>query len=1259
MDIDSDYSDNDVDYHDSDSDEFVLESTKKKTSKGKGKTTKASSRASSTKSSTTKSTTKASTTKTTKGRGKAKAKEAKQDTNTLSDFISDIETSVNDDASTNTPINPENSYPIQQVNSKKSVTEIYQKKTQLEHILLRPDTYIGSVEFISNPMWVFNKNTKLFEYRTITIVPGLYKIFDEILVNAADNKIRDPTMDTIKVTINSEENEISVFNNGKGIPVEIHEKEKVYIPELIFGHLLTSSNYDDNEKKVTGGRNGYGAKLCNIFSTEFIVETSDKHAGKKFKQVFNDNMSKKSKPKLTNATKDDFTKITFKPDLKKFGMEKMDEDFEALLLKRVYDIAGCVSGVKVYLNDERIKIKNFKDYCQMYINSTKKESEENDLGNMPNQNQNIIYERVNERWEVAFSMSDGQFQQVSFVNSICTVKGGTHVNYVADQITSKLIDSLKKKNKNISIKPFQVKNHLWVFINSLIENPAFDSQTKETLTLRASSFGSKCPVSDNFITKVLRCGVIDNILSWAKYKQSQMLKKTDGHKRSRISGIPKLDDANNAGTKYSKDCVLILTEGDSAKTLAISGLTVVGRDNYGVFPLRGKMLNVRDASHKSIMDNAEISAIKQILGLQHGKVYTNTDSLRYGHIMIMTDQDTDGSHIKGLLINFLDHFWPSLLKIPGFLLEFITPIVKVTRKGRASISFYTLPEYERWKEDNNDGKGWKIKYYKGLGTSSAAEAKEYFSDMQHHCKVFSEIEQDDRKLLDMAFSKKNADKRKDWLKDYTPDIYMDNSVDKIVINEFINKELIQFSMADVIRSIPSLVDGFKPGQRKIMYSCFKRNLTNEIKVAQLTGYIAEHTAYHHGEQSLSLAIVNLAQDFVGSNNVPLLVPNGQFGTRLQGGKDAASARYIFTQLAKVARLIFKKSDDNIIEYLNDDGQMIEPKWYIPILPMVLINGAEGIGTGYSTSIPNFNPRDVVMNLKRRIRGLDFIPMHPWYRGFRGKIELIGEGKYKVSGEIHKIDETTIEITELPIRTWTQNHKELLESYMTGTEKQPPIIKDYKEYHTDTAVHFRIFVTESMMKKLEEEGLEKKFKISNVINLSNMHLFDPEGRIKKYNKVEDIMEEFYNIRRYMYQKRKDYLIKEFENELLILNNKVRFIMEILDGTLIINRKKRADLVKEMISKGYERVFPKKKNNDTTTVEEGKDETEDEGKGFEYLLSMQLWSLTYEKVEKLKTERDAKKEELDSLMAQTIEDLWLNDLDDFLDEWDVRITIIMII
>lgn len=272
------------------------------------------------------------------------------------------------------------------------------------------------------------------------MVPGLYKIFDEILVNAADNKIRDPSMDVLKVTIDPEKNEISVFNNGRGIPIELHEKEKIYIPELIFGHLLTSSNYDDEEKKVTGGRNGYGAKLCNIFSTEFTVETADKEQKLKYKQTWTDNMGKMGKAKLTSISKgEEYTKITFKPDLDKFQMKEMDADLISILKRRVYDLAGTVKNVKVYLNGQRIA-KNFKSYCEMYIKALREE-------NGTDEKMEIIHATVSERWEIAFATSNGTFQQVSFVNSIATTSGGTHVNAVADQLCNKLSDFIKKKTR--------------------------------------------------------------------------------------------------------------------------------------------------------------------------------------------------------------------------------------------------------------------------------------------------------------------------------------------------------------------------------------------------------------------------------------------------------------------------------------------------------------------------------------------------------------------------------------------------------------------------------------------------------------------------------------------------------------------------------------------------------------------------------------------------------------------------------------------
>lgn len=295
--------------------------------------------------------------------------------------------------------------------------------------------------------------------------------------------------------------------------------------------------------------------------------------------------------------------------------------------------------------------------------------------------------------------------------------------------------------------------------------------------------------------------------------------------------------------------------------------------------------------------------------------------------------------------------------------------------------------------------------------------------MGSHMKEFGIMSEQERTLIDMAFSKKKADERKDWLKGFTPGTFIDHSRSKISYDDFVQKELILFSMADNIRSIPSIADGLKPGLRKILFGCFKRRLIkSEIKVAQLAGYISEHSAYHHGDQSLCACIVGMAQDFVGSNNVNLLFPSGQFGTRIQGGKDAASPRYVFTRLSTITRHIFIEDDDHLLTHLYDDGQRIEPEWYAPIIPMVLVNGSEGIGTGWSTMIPNFSPIHIIKNLQRKLDGLPYHKMHPWYKGFRGHIEEISAEKYRICGRIQKIDPETLHITELPIGMWTQTYK---------------------------------------------------------------------------------------------------------------------------------------------------------------------------------------------------------------------------------------------
>jgi len=1045
---------------------------------------------------------------------------------------------------------------------------------------------------------------------------------------------------------------------------------------MIFGHLLTGSNYDDDEQKVTGGRNGYGAKLCNIFSTKFTLETADSKTKKKYKQIWTDNMSKMGKASINDQKGDDFTKITFEPDFQKFKMSGMDDDCEALFKRRVYDLAGTCRGVKVFLNGNRIKLgegKNsaFKKYMEMYTKAIKRERGEEAVGDTSD----IITDSPDPRWEIGFAVSDGTFQQVSFVNSVATTSGGTHVNYIADQVCNKLMDIVKKKNKGgAALKPAQIRNHIFLFVNCLIVNPAFTSQTKEQLTTKATQFGSKCTVSDDFLKKIAKTDVITNILAFAQQKADQILKKSDGTRRSRMDN-PKLTDANRAGTKDGYQCTLILTEGDSAKGLAMAGRSVVGPDLFGVFPLRGKLLNVRDASVDQVSKNVEIQNIKNILGLKHKQHYTDCKSLRYGHIMIMTDQDHDGSHIKGLLINFLQVSYPSLLKIPEFLIEFITPIVKVykgdPKQPSKSRSFFTMPEYEAWREEHRHERGWEHKYYKGLGTSTTEDAQVYFRDLDRHLKDFHVMQDNEPELIELAFSKKKADERKEWLRQFKPGTYLDHSTKDITYTDFVNKELILFSMADNLRSIPSVIDGFKPGQRKVMYACFKRNLKKDMKVVELAGYVSTVTAYHHGEASLQQTIVGLAQNFVGSNNLNCLEPSGNFGSRLQGGSDSASARYIFTRLSPFARRVFHPLDEPILKYNTDDDRTIEPEIYVPVVPMVLINGADGIGTGWSSTIPNYSPEDIVENLKLMMDGHEPKPMTPWFRDFKGEVTQMAPDRYKFSGIVKQTGDNEVEITELPIRFWTQDFKDKLVDIIKA-EKCPSWIKEYDDYNTHKKVHFIVRMEEKFMKSALEEGLEEKFKLTRSVATSNLVAFDAEGRITKYATPEDILKEFFKVRIKMYEKRKvrklllclinrangeqEYQLNEFNKELEKFTNQARFIQMIIDGKLVVSKKKKKDLVAELKQKGFKAflktVDASKDGENEPVVENNEDDDEDveaAASSYDYLLGMAIWSLTKERVEKLLRQIGDKELEIDVLIKLSKEDLWKKDLEEFINEW----------
>ena len=1219
--------------------------------------------------------------------------------------------------------------------SSKKIEEVYQKKTLLEQILLRPDTYIGGVENKNKLLWIY-KNENTFEKKEIDYNPGLYKLFDEILVNSSDNIERslknNKKMTYISVGVSDKE--IYVENDGYMIPIQVHKEYNMTVPELIFGEFLSGSNYDDDEQRLGGGRNGYGAKLTNAFSDKFVIEIKNPEDEKHIKITWSKNMSSKEiNFEKSYKNKTGSIRTTYLPSFKRFNSaNQMNSDMVNYFKRRVYDIAGIFKDIKVYLNEEELKVHKFIDYVKMYTdshilnnpeqfdtndnddnnnndgrdyeenatiakdnekhviksklkfsvnkgpissnnkdNKDSKDSKDN-KHNKSNNEMNMLLmndKMVDKIYDltICVTQSDGNtFEQVSFVNGINTVEGGTHVDYFVNQIVEKIKDKLSSNKQTSSIKPVLIKNNLFVFVNVALFNPAFSTQTKEMLNTKYSNFGIEYELPSAFIDAVKKSAIVKNIENQIMLKELSQLGDIGKNKKNNSKlKIPKLDDANFAGSKESGKCTLILTEGDSAKLLVIAGYSDkagrgISRDYYGAFPLKGKLLNVLDTSLVKLKENIEISNVIRILGLKIGsdyekadcgsKVHSNhccTKYLRYGTLMIMSDQDIDGSHIAGLILNFMNTYWPNLIK-QGYVKRFITPLLKVTLKNKTIVDFFSAQDFQQW-EKINSADIQKIKYYKGLGTSEDKEAIEYFRNMTKHTLTYV-YDNNAAKVIYETFSKKEADKRKNWLAKFDPEfVGLDYNKKMVTISDFINKEFINFSMYDNHRSIPSLVDGLKPSQRKILYNAFKRNLTFEIKVAQFASSVAENTAYHHGEQSLVEAIVGMATNFVGSNNINLLQPIGQFGKRNDGGKEHASARYIYTKLSDLTRSIFIKEDDAIVEYLTEEDQQIEPKYYVPIIPMVLVNGANGIGTGWSTFIPNHNPLDIIEQLINLINTGVCVDIHPFYHRHTGLMEKseddvkFGKIKYYTHGEF-KLNQikNQLTISELPVSTWTNNYKERLDKMI-----ESDIIIDYKENHiendVDSKILFDIQLCNNFKFDENKNSIVDIFKLKEVLNLSNMVLFDEYGKIKCYDRAKDIIEEFYTVRLKYYEKRKKYFLDKLKKDLMLIDNKTRFILSVVEGTIQINNKSKKEIIQQLIKLKFD-----KNQADTTTttnieeIDVVNNDKNDQYEGFGYLVKLPIYTLTLEEIEKLRKKQNELKTQYDLLSKKTIKNIYLEDL-----------------
>jgi len=1093
-----------------------------------------------------------------------------------------------------------------------SIQETYVKLSPIEHILKKPGMYIGDLDFRDEKQFIYNKNK--ISQQEIYWSPGLYKIIDELIVNAYDQSIRDTTLTNINVEINKDF--FIIENDGVGIDVILHPTYKIYVPELIFANLLTSTNYNDTEERITGGTHGLGAKLSAIFSKKFIIEVWDKKRKLYYHQIFENNLSKILKPTITkNKENKGGVKITIFPDFEKFKTKNFNGQVIQLLERRIIDLIGlCRKNIIFNLNNIKLKHETtFDSYLKLYL------SEE----------PWIIGGCIkNNLWEYAIRFNDlksiDSGTHISFVNGIYTNKGGKHIDYFIDLLLEKF-----KKIISPDITKKILNDYLTICLKSSIINPTFNSQTKEELNTPISKFGFKCDISDNFWNQIKKSNIVNQLKQVISLSNQKILSKLDGTKKSKIKNMPKLEDANFAGTKKSIDCILILTEGDSAKATAISGISAIqnGRNIFGVYPLRGKLLNVREASTSQINSNQEINDIKKIMGLKMGFNYNkeNLKELRYGAIMIMTDADEDGSHIKGLIINFFDYFYPSLLEINGFIQILVTPLVKVTR-GNQTLNFSNLRTYKIWKEKTKEISLWKIKYYKGLGTSTSKEAGEYFRNLESN-KINLIKEHNTNNDILLAFSKEKVANRKLWLLEYNPNnILQLEPPTTINIKQFVHQELIHFSNYDNIRSIPSMLDGFKPSQRKVLYGCFKKNIISEYKVAQLAASVAEVSAYHHGEQSLIITIINMVQNFVGSNNLNLLAPIGQFGTRLMGGKDHSSARYIYTLLEPYVNKIFIKEDTNILEYQNDDGYQIEPKYYLPIIPLILINGCEGIGTGFSTFIPNYNPMDIINWIENKLNNkANKKLLTPYYKNFKGRILKFNDTTWLSEGVI-EIFKNEIIITELPIRMWTNDYKEFLEDLIY--EKKSDLFKSYSNLSSDIEIKFILKIEnieniEKMLNNMDDTGMNELYKylhLYKTIKQSNMNLYTSLYKIKTFKSAEEIIIEFYHWRIKFYDSRKEFVLNKLNNTIKYNNNQIKFIKLVIQENGKILKLYDIDLDKYLIKNNIIKI------NDS----------------YDYLTNMTFKQITIQNLERLEKKNKEIKLEYKYIENKTNKEMWLDDL-----------------
>lgn len=1127
----------------------------------------------------------------------------------------------------------------------------------VEHVLQNPDMYFGDIKISIMNGYSYDENSNKITKERLNVSSILLKMVDEILMNASDNAIKSinskTKMSYMEVNINESNGTISIKNNGLSIP--IRKNNNKYLPEIAFTNLFSSSNFNNN--RVGAGKNGVGASITNVMSKCFLIEIVCDN--KFYKQIIKNNCKDISEPIIKDVKCDNYVKISFQPDFKTiFKISHCNDSIKTIfnntikfIKKRILDVNMSLTyyNITTTLNGVVLPCLTLEDYANMIIS---------------NDNETSRFMKFhNNKFELLIKR--GEKLIISFVNNIC-VSSGVHIKNIIEQIEQYIINKLKLKNDDIKLVKM-IKSNLTIFIKCSLINPMFEGQSKTKL--QTADDINDIRLSTNDLQTIYNNIDFDEIINHKKINDVNKIIKP---KHGKLI-IDKLDDAQLAGTKRSLECSLFLCEGDSAAKLAKDGIAKLGHDLFGVYPLGGKPLNVRDKTNSTIIKNKTVINLSKILGLplrtkqQIDKHDLDISTLRYGKIVMLKDADTDGAHIMALVINLLQQLYPELLDIKGFFNEFITPMIKlivplktfkqsltttlagtvIKTNNNIILPFYNINDYNKFINDNPRYKNIQPIYIKGLGGHNTADTNEYFKHYLNNV-IAINMDNDANNLLETAFKTKYSNKRKDMLATWTGDQSLPRYIGQpIDCSEFIKNDWLDFSYDNCVRSIPNVMDGLKPSQRKVLYvmlNNFKPGISNSEanqhnfkKVFQICGQVAQQGYYHHGDISLNETIIRMAQDFCGSNNLPLLAYSGSFGSRDMNGDDAGAPRYISATIHEVVRLIYPKSDDALLTPNIEDNNEVEPIYYIPIIPMVFVNGAKGIGTGYSTDILQHNPLYIIKFVKYMLRYKMnkqnnkrlIIPQHfpPWYKNYKGELYYDDDftkcyinGVFELIKPINEFSRS-IRVTEIPFTISKQQFIKKLQTLYTDG-----IIIDYKENKTDSINDFDFIIKFSEPKTYDD--IYKLLQLNDSITINNIVAFSHTKTITKYKHDGEMFIEWFKIREQLYNIRKNKIESEYKYNISFVSEKARFIKDVMNENIILKQRPKINIVNDMIKLGYKRI----------------DDSASDDTCYNYLLNLPISSMTKEKYNDLINELTNLNNEYNNYHKLTIYDIWMNEINE---------------